>query len=308
MKNKAIPSLILLFLMTGLASLNAQGLIFQKDIVVDEGEVEDNVISFGGEILIKGRVTETAIAFGGKIIVEGEVEGTVVGFGADIILKSTARVTDDIVVIGGILEKESGSSIGGDTVQFGFETPEDVRKFLGEGLGGVLGMRLIPLLLVLKLISTLIWFLLALLVAAIFPRQISYASAQIRTGFWPVFGVGLLSIIVYTALIVFSALLSLILIGIPVLIALIFLGIIINIFGRVTVFCFFGESLGRAFGSKNPTTIGSVILGFILVSFIGFIPILGSLFYLVLSFLGWGSVIRTKFGTRPGAAQAAPAR
>ena len=66
MKNKAIPSLILLFLMTGLASLNAQGLIFQKDIVVDEGEVEDNVISFGGEILIKGRVTETAIALAAK--------------------------------------------------------------------------------------------------------------------------------------------------------------------------------------------------------------------------------------------------
>jgi hypothetical protein len=119
-------------------------------------------------------------------------------------------------------------------------------------------------------------------------------------------GFGFLSIIVYTALMVFSVFLSFILIGIPVLIALIFLGIIIKIFGRVAVFCFFGDSLARAFGSKNPTAIGSVILGFVIVSFIGFIPILGSLFYLALSCLGWGSVIRTKFGTKTIQAQPAP--
>jgi len=306
MKTKAILALTLLFLLSGFVPLKAQGLIFQKDIVVEEGEVEDNVISFGGEILIKGRVTETAIAFGGAIIVKGQVDGTVVGFGADIILEPTARVSEDIVVIGGTLKKEYGSVIGGDTVQFGFETPEDVRKFLGEGLGGVLGTRLIPFLLVLKLITTLMWFLLAVLLAAIFPRQISFASSQIRTAFWPVFGVGFLSIIIYTGLVVFSALLSLILIGIPILIALVILGILIKIFGRVVVFCFFGESLGRAFGSKNPTAIGSVILGFILVSFIGFIPILGSLAYLVFSFLGWGAVIRTKFGTKSAQIQPAP--
>jgi len=306
MRNKLILSIILLFLFSGFIPLQGQGLILQKDIVVEEGEVEDNVISFGGEVIIRGLVTETVLAFGGTILIEGEVQGTVVGFGSDIILKSTAIVEEDVVVIGGILEKEYGSTIGGDTVQFGMETPEDVREFLSEGLGGFLGTRLIPFLLVLKLISLLIWFLLAIFLAAIFPRQIAHASSQIRNHFWPVFGVGLLSIIIYTSLCVFAGFLSLILIGIPVLIALIFLGIIIKTFGRVTVFCFFGESLARAFGSKNPTTIGSVILGFVIVSFIGFIPILGSLFYLVLSFLGWGSVIRTKFGTKTTPIQPIP--
>jgi len=306
MRNKLTLSIILLFLLSGFIPLKGQGLILQKDIVVEEGEVEDNVISFGGEVIIRGLVTETVLAFGGTILIEGEVEGSVVGIGSNITLESTARVGEDIVVIGGILKKESGSTIGGDTVQFGMETPEDVREFLREGLGGFLGMRLIPFLLVLKLISMFIWFILALLLAAIFPRQIAHASSQIRAHFWPVFGVGLLGIIIYTSLCIFAGLLSLILIGIPVLIALVFLGIVIKIFGRVTVFCFFGQSLSRAFGSKNPTTIGSVILGFVIVSFIGFIPILGSLFYLVLSCLGWGSVIKTKFGTKTPQIQPAP--
>lgn len=298
MKNKFLYSLIILFMLGGVSPLLGQGFMLQKDIVVDRGEVQDNVVGLGGEILIKGTVTENAMAFGGKIIVEGEVQGSVVGFGAKIILRPTAEVDGDVVVLGGTIEKEYGSEIGGDTVQFGMDSYADIKKFFKEGLGGVFGMKIIPLLLIIKLFTLFIWFILAVLLAAIFPRPIVYASSQIRTNFWPVFGTGILSIIIFTGLVVFSAFLSLILIGIPILVALVLLGIVVKIFGRVIVFYLFGESLSKAFGSKNPTVIAAVILGFILVSFIGFIPIFGSLFYFVLSILGWGAVIRTKFGTK----------
>ncbi len=298
MKNRFLYSLILIFMLGGVTPLLGQGFILQKDIIVERGEVQDNVVGLGGEILIKGTVNENAMAFGGRIIVEGEVQGSVVGFGAEILLKSTAEVDGDVISLGGAIKKEHGSVIGGDTVQFGLESYADIKKFFKEGLGGVFGMKIIPFLLLIKLFMLFIWFILAVLLAAVFPRPIAYASSQIKTQFWPVFGTGILSIIIFTGLVVFSAFLSLILIGIPILIALVFLGISIKIFGRVILFHFFGESLSKAFGSKNPSTIGAVILGFILVSFIGFIPIFGSLFYFVLSILGWGSVIRTKFGTK----------
>jgi hypothetical protein len=238
------------------------------------------------------------MAFGGRIILEGKVQGSIVGFGAEVILKSSAEVDGDVISLGGTIEKEYGSVIDGDTVQFGLESYADIQEFFKEGLGGVFGMKIIPLLLIIKLFALFIWFLLAVLLAAVFPRQIVFASSQIRTQFWPVFGTGLLGIIIFTGLVIFSAFLSLILIGIPILIALVFLGIVIKIFGRVILFHLFGESLSKALGSKNASVIGAVILGFILVSFIGFIPIFGSLFYFVLSILGWGSVIRTKFGTK----------
>jgi len=298
MKNKFLYSLILIFMLGGVSPLLGQGFILQKDIIVEYNEVQDNVVGLGGEIFIKGTVTENAMAFGGIIIVEGEVQGSVVGFGAEIILKSTAEVDGDVVSLGGTIEKEFGSVIGGDTVQFDLESSADIQEFFKEGLGGVFGMKIIPLLLIIKLFTLFIWFILAVLLAAVFPRPIAYASSQIRTQFWPVFGTGILSIIIFTGLVVFSAFLSLILIGIPILVALVFLGIVIKIFGRVVLFYFFGESLSKAFRSKNPSVIGGVILGFILVSFIGFIPIFGSLFYFILSILGWGSVIRTKFGTK----------
>ena len=71
----------------------------------------------------------------------------------------------------------------------------------------------------------------------------------------------------------------------------------VKIFGRIIIFYFFGESLVRAFNKKNPTTIAIILFGFLLVSFITLIPIIGTLFSGVISIMGWGAIIRTKFGT-----------
>jgi len=292
MNIKIILPLIFLFLISGLSPLNGQGLILQKNITVEEHDIQDNVVSFGGTILVKGTVTENVIAFGGEIIIEGEVGVAVVGFGAKITLKSSAEINGDVVSIAGELDKHPGAFVKGDTMTFFFDTPEAFKGIFKNGISG-----LIPIILIFKLISLVFWFILAIILAAIFPRQTMLASSQLRTSFWPTFGVGFLSIVVYTGLILFSAILTLVLIGIPILITLIALGIAVKIFGRVIIFYFFGESLARAFNKKNPTTIAAVLFGFLLVSFITLIPIIGLLFSFVISILGWGAIIRTKFGT-----------
>lgn len=293
MKNKTLLAFILVFLISGFLPLQSQQCFtFTDDIVVAKGEVQNNVVTFGGKVLVVGEVEESVIAFGGDVVISGSVGELVLGFGANITLKSTAFVEGDVVSLGGILEKEPGCIVKGDTIYF--DTSEDITKFLGKLFKG----SLFPLLIVLKLISIFIWFLLALLIAAFFPRQVTLASNQIRQSFWPVFGTGALSLIIYVGLVIFSTLLSFLLIGIPILLALIIIGIIIKIFGRVVLFYFFGESLYSAFGAKNKVApLLAVILGLILVSLISFIPILGSLFTFVLSIIGWGVVIRTKFGT-----------
>ena len=293
MKQKKLLLLLIIFILAGYTFLQGQSLVIQKDVYVAEDEVQKNVIAFGGDVLIKGKVKESVIAFGGSITIEGEVGEVVLGIGSPIKLKSTALIKGDVVALGGSLIKEPGTTIKGDTVYLKVESFKDALGILS----GVTFAPFIPLLIIIKLMAVFIWFILALVLAAIFPRQLSLASSQIRQSFWPTSGTGLLAIIIFTGLIIFSAFLSLILIGIPLLLALILVGIIIKIFGRVTVFYFFGGSLSRAFGSKNPSALLAVVLGLILVEFIGFIPILGSLFLLVLSIIGWGAVIRTKFGT-----------
>jgi len=295
MMNKKIFCLAVLLIFFGFLPLHGQGLIFKKDIVVAEDETQDNVISWGGEIRIEGNVTDSVINFGGTIIIEGNVGKTVVGFGSEIILRSTARIEGDVISLGGTLDKNPGSIIEGDTIYF--STSDEVARLLKEGFTGVFGFSLLPLLLIFRLITLVIWFILAIILVAIFPKQISFASNQIRTSFWPIFGTGILSIVIFTGLIIFSVFLCFILIGIPILLALMAVGVIIKIFGRVVIFYFLGDWIFKAFGGKQASALFSVLLGLLLFGFIGFIPIIGTLLSFVLTIIGWGVVIRTKFGS-----------
>jgi hypothetical protein len=79
--------------------------------------------------------------------------------------------------------------------------------------------------------------------------------------------------------------------------ALVAIGIVIKIFSRVVVFYFLGDWIFKAFGGKQPSGLLAVILGLLLFGLLGFLPIIGSLFAFFLSIIGWGVVIRTKFGS-----------
>ncbi|MGB2906409.1 MAG: polymer-forming cytoskeletal protein [Candidatus Aminicenantaceae bacterium] len=288
---------LVLLLMGSVPLFGQQGFSLKNDIVVESGDVQENVFSIGGSIHIKGKVEKTVIAIGGTIIVEGEVGEAVMGIGTEIILKSSGRIEGDLVAFGGTLTKAPGAVIEGDTVYF--KADEGIGKLIQEGLFGRTGISLIPLLIILRLIMAFIWFILAVVLLAIFPRQVTFAADQIRKAFWPVFVTGVLCIVVFSGLVVFAALLSLVLIGLPILAALIIIGVIIKIFGQVILFFFFGELVYKAFSRKPTPPFLAVTVGFVLVTVIGMIPILGALFSLVLSIIGWGVVIRTKFGNTP---------
>jgi hypothetical protein len=287
----------LILLMGSPLLFGQQGFGVKNDIVVESGEVQDNVFSIGGSIHIKGRVEKTVIAIGGTIIVEGEVGEAVMGIGADVTLKPSARIEGDLVSFGGLLTKAPGTVIEGDTIYF--KADEGIGKVIQEGLFGRTGVSLIPLLIIVRLIMAFIWFILAVVLLALFPRQIMFASDQIRKAFWPVFGTGVLAIVVFAGLVVFAALLSLALIGLPILVSLIIIGVIIKVFGQVILFYFFGETLYKALSRKPTPPFLAVTIGFVLVTLVGMIPILGALVSLVLSIIGWGVVLRTKFGNIP---------
>ena len=299
-QKKFLASLTVLTLLTlgTIAPLSAQkSFTVQKDITVAAGEVQDNVIAFGGNVVVEGRVKESVVAIGGTILVSGEVGDAVVGIGSRITLKPSAIVNGDVVSLGGILEKESGCIIRGDTVYF---KPSEIggRLFKGGLFKGIFALPLFPIFFIIKLIGVFLMLLVTLVVAGLFPRQIVRASGEVRASFWPVFGTGLLAIIIFAGAVIFSALLCFVLIGIPILIALIWAGLAIKLFGRVVLLFFFGESLLKAFGAKNVSAIGASLTGLILVSLIGFIPFVGFLFSVILNIVGWGVVIRTKFGTK----------
>jgi hypothetical protein len=293
MKQKPAFIFLSLFLAMTLLPLSGRDRLgFSQDILVGKDEVQDNVVAFGGNVVVEGRVKDSIIVFGGSVVLSGEVGDSIVGFGTAITLRSGAVVKGDVASIGGRLDKEPGCTISGDTVYF-----KGGEMFSGLIKGGWMGFPLIPLFLILKLISFFIWLFIGLVVASLFPRQLAVASSQIRTSFGPVVGIGALALILFVGLVIAFALLSLILIGIPFLLFLIAVGLVIKISGEVVLFYFFGETIGRALGKATPAPLAAVVIGLFVVSFIKLIPILGFLFSFFLGFISWGAVIRTKFGT-----------
>jgi hypothetical protein len=293
MKNRFFPVLLALLLAGAVLPLRAgQDIAFGKTIVVAGGETQKGIVSFGGNVTVEGRIKENIIVFGGSLVLSGEVGDSVVGFGSRITLESTAVIKGAIASIGGVLNKEHGCVIEGDTVYF--KGGEDIGRLLS---GGILAFPLVPFFLIIKLIGFFVWLLIALVAVALFPRHLALASGQIRTAFWPVAATGLVTIILFSGLVIVFAFLSLILIGIPFLLILAAFGLAVKIFGQVALFLFFGESLGRSVNRRTPSPAAAAVIGLILVSLIKFIPILGFLFSFVLSVIGWGVAIRTKFGT-----------
>ncbi|MCU0244681.1 MAG: hypothetical protein MUE80_08105, partial [Acidobacteria bacterium] len=77
----------------------------------------------------------------------------------------------------------------------------------------------------------------------LFPKPLAYAAGEVRKHFWPVLGTGLVAIMVFTTLVIFAALLSFILIGIPLALALGAAGFAVKVFGRLAVFYFLGAAV-----------------------------------------------------------------
>jgi hypothetical protein len=270
----------------------------QKEIHVAPGDTQEEIISFGGHVLIEGKVKNDVVVIGGSITISGEVGQSVVGIGSRVVVKSTASIGKDLAALGGTLEKEPGCTIGGDTIYF--QTRELGDRLFKDGhlFKGAFSLSLIPIIVVVKLVMIFLWLIVAVLGAALFPKPLAFAAGEIHKHFWPTLGTGIVAILVFTMLVVFAALLSFILIGIPIALALGVAGMIVKVFGRLAVFFLLGESALRALRSRSVSAMGAVLMGLFVFSLAGFVPVLGFLFTFVMNAVGWGIAIRTKFGSR----------
>ncbi|MBC7348819.1 MAG: hypothetical protein H5U05_02480 [Candidatus Aminicenantes bacterium] len=266
---------------------------FKKEIIIGPQETQKNILAFGSRVVVEGKVEESVVVFGGEVTVSGEVGKSVVGFGSRVTIRSSAVIQEDLVVLGGTLEKEPGCIIGQDTVFI-----PTGQKFASEIFKKGFFFQLGTFFLALKLISLFFGIMLTIFVAGVFPRQVYFAAGKLRTDFWPILGTGFLAMIIYLGLILLSSLLLLLIIGIPILFLVMMAGIILKIFGGTVFSYFFGESFLRALGVKKmPHLIWTAVIGLVLVTFLGLVPVLGLIFSMVVSLVGWGVAIRTRFGT-----------
>ncbi len=271
-----------------------KGILVDKDIHVGPGETQESIVLLGGRAVIEGTIKENVVCLGGCVTLGGTVEGDVFSLGGRVELGPTAVVRGDVACVGGALAKQPGCRIEGDTIYLNLS---NILPRFADGWKGFLRMTLIPFILIFKLIMVFIWLVVTIIMINVIPRRITFASDQIRRSFGAVLGTGALGLAAYVVLLILSALLCIFLIGIPILLALLAAHFFITVFGQVTVYHYFGDSLCRAFGRSQASPLGAALLGLLAVSFMTFIPGLGLLASLLVNFLVFGAALRTKFGT-----------
>jgi len=158
---------------------------FGQDVTVPAGERVEAVVAGGGDITIDGSVKGSVVAFGGDVLVRGTVGNNIVAFGGDVRLAPTAVVGStmspqdkSIVLFGGTLTRGSGAQVTGDVQRFdnanwvgalNWATQHTViRPWWGFTLVG-------------WIVQTAIFLVLALVAAALMPRQLHAVQRQLAS-------------------------------------------------------------------------------------------------------------------------------
>ncbi len=266
------------------------------DLVVFGGnvELETDFIVYG-DILI----------FGGTITVDGEIDGDLIVIGGSVDLEENAVLHQDLITPGGSVSRAEGAQIFGQVIT---ETniPVDItipRIFSGDFPTEIPSP---PVIVRSNPFWGVIWFFfrtlafaaLAVLVVMFVPKQADRASDTVLAQ--PILsgGLGILTIVVAIPLLV---ILMITIILIPVSLLGLLLLAVAGLFGWITLGLEIGQRLSQLFNSEWPAAVAAGVGTFVLtiVSFgIGEIPCIGWIAPFLVTSVGLGAVILTRFGTQ----------
>ncbi len=248
--------------------------------VVKEGEVyKGDLIAYKTNALVGGVVTGNVIVLKGNVEIRGKVEKDVIVILGSLNLGPKAEVKGDAVVLGGEVHKEKGAEVAGEIVR------------LSLNLKNEIGWTRISL--IKNITSFLLWLVFAIFLLYVFPRNLQFASAYIEENFWKTMGYGFALLIATGVLMVIFSLLSLLVVGIPFLLLLVFWILAAALFGKVSFFLFLGKIL-----LKNRSYYLQALMGLLVYAVFLFVPFLSALVRFFSVIFAFGVVYLTRFGTK----------
>ncbi len=252
------------------------------------GSVFGNVIAFGGgPRLESGEVKGDVVGFGGGATVDSQVGGNILCLGGSTSLLANAVVNGDIFTAGGALNRSTGSVVNGS-----INSPLNMSfGWTGSLLPGLtfFGFNLF------RLWSLLMVVLFGWLLYALLPKHVAQVAntASVDPAKAVIFG-----ILGYLAIVPLMILLVVTIVGIP-LVPVLFLAVAIGrLLGQIALGLIAGQWLaGRLNLETAPAAV--VLLGLTILGLLSLVPGVGFAFSLFYALIGFGAVLRSRFGTRP---------
>jgi hypothetical protein len=254
----------------------------QTDININD----KNIIRFGGDVIVPAnQVFENAHAIGGDVTLEegARVTQTAIAIGGDVILAENARVDGDAYAVGGDIVRAEGATIGGSAQVLTEQGRWGMHGSRRRGVDGFLFHYLS------SVASHLLTVLLSAAVGVLLLRWrpnflLNLADTvhqhPIQCALWGLGGIA--------AVILLVIFLAISLIGIPLL-PLVGLGVaVVALLGMLGVALSIGE---KTWTKPGHTPMQQFLMGLLILSLVGLVPVLGGLILSVANLVGLGAVL-----------------
>lgn len=251
----------LLFLLTSTTAFAAGESLFERhDTVIPEKQMVENVVVIGGDATISGAVRDAVIVINGNLKV-----------------RETSRIMGLVLVVGGTVELEPGAQLTDNVFSVTFDNATMNSLLIGGAL--LAGFWF------LRFVISLLMVILPVLTVLLARDRIGPFVALVRRSPGRLLGIGLATSFLLTAV---GILLSITIIGIPVVAVLLLGTLLIFLFGLSTISIIIGEWVpGTAGRSSWLTAAGGAVAVAAGINF----PFLGGFLLLGLFWISLGMTV-----------------
>jgi hypothetical protein len=255
---------------------------------------DKNVIRIGKDITIeKGEKVGRVVAISGQITIDGTVESSVLAIGGSVVLTKTAVVKGDVASFGGVIVMAKNAEVGGSITEINstniYETAMNSLSSEWDGWSWVFALISLSMLAVI--------LCMALLTAALLPKQVIIVSEAISENTLKVILTGVLALIAIAPL---ALLLTISVIGIALIPLEIILVVLTVLLGFIAVSRLIGAWALRWSGRKTTGAVRETFWGLVIIWVIGWIPYVGWMLKAIAIVIGLGAALITRFGTHQG--------
>lgn len=229
--------------------------------------------------------------------IDGKVKGDLNLVFSSVYLGKNAEIEGDLSAVFSSVSKHPNVKIKGDK-NFVFSpeegTTKKVKLFKYEWKWIKESPVLTGISILWKILISFGYLIVAILIYLFIPRHLEVMNEAINKNIIITFLFGLLAtiLIVPVGILLVISIIGILLI--PVYVLLIILAVIV---GEVVVAYSAGEKISRSLNLAI-SPLAFLIIGAILLLILGLIPLIGSLMWFVITVLGLGSIVLTKFGTK----------
>jgi|GEM_PF-143868 len=268
--------------------------------IAEDASAQSQVVGIGRDVVVAGEVNADVAVLQGTVRISGTVRGDVVVLGGDARLASTARVEGEVFVLGGNVAAEPGAFIGGQSVSY--PDASDAWLMLIEGPSFGLDPAT-PVVLAAKTALITAWLALTLLLFLAGSQGVLSTAESVRQEPIRNFFVGLTGVFALMLTALFFSAFAGALVGVPLLILVVLLLLALKLWGVVAVFYALGVTafgwLARLRGrSRRVRPLDAACLGLAILGALKFVPLLGTWAWMIVSLIGVGATLSTKFGRR----------